>query len=49
MNHQPFRDWLLSDEQLSTEQTQALQDHLSSCETCSQMDICLEGSGISNS
>jgi hypothetical protein len=37
MNHQPFRDWLLADEQLSTEQTQALQDHLSSCESCNQM------------
>jgi hypothetical protein len=38
MNHQPFREWLLSDEQLSYEQSQALKDHLSSCETCSQME-----------
>jgi hypothetical protein len=38
MNHQPFRDWLLSDDQLSIEQAQALQDHLSSCEACSQME-----------
>jgi hypothetical protein len=38
MNHQPFREWLLSDEQLTTEQTQALQAHLSSCESCSQME-----------
>jgi hypothetical protein len=38
MNHQPFREWLLSDEQLSTEQTQALQAHLSSCESCSQVE-----------
>jgi len=37
MNHQPFRDWLLSDEQLSTDQTQALQEHLQSCEACSQL------------
>lgn len=38
MNHQPFREWLLSEEQLSTDQTQALQDHLHSCESCSQIE-----------
>ena len=38
MNHQPFREWLLTDEKLSIDQTQALQDHLSSCESCSQME-----------
>jgi hypothetical protein len=37
MNHQPFRDWLLSDEQLSEGEKQALQDHLSTCESCSQI------------
>ncbi len=37
MNHQPFRDWLLSEEKLSTDQTQALQDHIHSCESCSQI------------
>ena len=37
MNHQPFRDWLLSDEKLSADQTQALQEHLHSCEPCSQL------------
>jgi hypothetical protein len=37
MNHQPFRDWLLTDENLSDAQTQALQNHLSSCESCSQL------------
>jgi hypothetical protein len=37
MNHQPFRDWLLSDEQLSSSEKQALQDHLGSCESCSQI------------
>jgi hypothetical protein len=39
MNHQPFRDWLLSEEHLSAEQNLALQDHLRSCETCSQIGI----------
>lgn len=38
MNHQPFRDWLLSDENLTTAQTQSLQEHLSSCESCSQIE-----------
>jgi hypothetical protein len=38
MNHQPFREWLLSEEHLSVEQTQALQDHLASCESCSQIE-----------
>jgi anti-sigma factor RsiW len=37
MNHQPFRDWLLSDEQLSERETVALQDHLRKCESCSQI------------
>jgi len=38
MNHQPFREWLLSEEHLSVEQTQALQDHLHSCESCRQIE-----------
>jgi cation transport ATPase len=38
MNHQPFRDWLLSDEQLSEREQQALQSHLSTCEACSQIE-----------
>jgi hypothetical protein len=38
MNHQPFRDWLLSEEKLSIDQTQALKDHLHSCESCSQIE-----------
>ncbi len=37
MNHQPFRHWMLSEEQLSDEQAQALQDHLASCAACSQI------------
>lgn len=39
MNHQPFRDWLLSDEQLSERETLALQDHLRSCESCHQISF----------
>ncbi len=38
MNHQPFRDWLLSDEELSEREKQALQDHLKSCEACSKIE-----------
>lgn len=34
MNHQPFRDWLLSEEDLSAEQTQSLREHLDTCEDC---------------
>jgi hypothetical protein len=38
MNHQPFRDWLLSDEDLSVEQTQGLQEHLRTCESCRKIE-----------
>lgn len=38
MNHQPFENWLLSDEPLSPEQNLALQEHLSTCETCCQIE-----------
>jgi hypothetical protein len=38
MNHQPFKDWLLSEEKLTTDQTLALQEHLLSCESCSQIE-----------
>jgi len=34
MNHQPFEEWLLSGETLTTEEHQSLQDHLASCDTC---------------
>jgi hypothetical protein len=39
MDHQPFRNWLLSDEQLSNEQIQSLQNHLASCESCSRIEL----------
>ncbi|MFZ2095206.1 MAG: hypothetical protein WAV05_01085 [Anaerolineales bacterium] len=38
MNHQPFREWLLSEQQLTLEQTKLLQDHLSSCDSCSRLE-----------
>jgi hypothetical protein len=37
MSHQPFETWLLSEAPLSTDQDQALQAHLSSCEVCRQL------------
>jgi hypothetical protein len=37
MNHLPFEIWLLSEEPLSTEDSQALQDHLQECEQCSRL------------
>ena len=38
INHQPFRDWLLSEEILTADQSQALQDHILSCESCSRIE-----------
>ena len=38
MNHQPFRDWLLSEERLSEAQTKTLQEHLLTFEPCRQME-----------
>jgi len=35
MNHQPFEDWLLDDEQLTMQQRRELQIHLRSCTRCS--------------
>jgi hypothetical protein len=34
MNHQPFENWLLSEEPLSDENEEALQAHLTDCEQC---------------
>ena len=38
MNHQPFRGWLLSEDELSVVQAQALQDHLRTCDACSRIE-----------
>jgi anti-sigma factor RsiW len=37
MNHQPFEEWILGDEDLDQEKEQALGDHLQSCESCSSL------------
>jgi len=37
MNHQPFEEWLLSDEELTPEQDRALADHLQNCSECPQV------------
>jgi predicted anti-sigma-YlaC factor YlaD len=34
MSHQPFENWLLSDEKLDEEQEKALQAHLDECQQC---------------
>jgi predicted anti-sigma-YlaC factor YlaD len=36
MNHLPFKEWLLSDEPLTSEQNQAFQEHLRGCVECRQ-------------
>ncbi len=36
--HQPFESWLLSEEPLTSEQNQALQEHLRTCATCRQVE-----------
>ncbi len=37
MNHDPYEEWLLADEELTDEQQLALQGHLESCEECKQL------------
>ena len=37
MNHLPFETWLLSDEPLSEDDSQALREHLQGCEQCNQL------------
>ncbi len=37
MNHQPFRDWLVTDDHLTPEQDQLLHEHLSECASCQQV------------
>jgi anti-sigma factor RsiW len=34
MNHQPFEEWLLSEDDLAPEEDQALQEHLQTCGKC---------------
>ena len=37
MNHQPFENWILSEETLSPENAGALQDHLETCNQCREL------------
>ena len=37
MNHQPFEDWLLSDESLDQEQETSLRQHLTDCPKCTTL------------
>jgi multidrug efflux pump subunit AcrB len=38
MNHQPFRGWLFSEDELTNEQARALDEHLDGCEACRQLE-----------
>jgi len=44
-NHQPFEDWLLSDEHLTTRDALALQEHLKSCPACTTLGDALQAVG----
>ena len=37
-NHQPFRDWINTEDTILPEQAQALQEHLRTCESCRQLE-----------
>jgi hypothetical protein len=37
MNHQPFENWLLSEESLTPENQRILQDHLETCDQCREL------------
>lgn len=37
MNHQPFEEWLLEDQQLDPQQSRLLQEHLNGCSYCSAL------------
>lgn len=37
MNHQPFEEWLLSEDPLSTEDKESLELHLKTCKQCSEL------------
>ncbi len=43
MNHQPFEQWLFSEEPLSPDQSRALQAHLETCESCRQLSAAWSG------
>ncbi len=38
MNHQPFENWLLSEDSLPEDEARALRDHLADCGQCSELE-----------
>ena len=43
MNHQPFEEWLLSEDPLSPEEKQSLEVHLKNCEHCRELKSAWHG------
>lgn len=43
MNHQPFENWLLSEDSLSPENASTLRDHLESCDHCRELQAAWTG------
>jgi hypothetical protein len=43
MNHQPFENWLLSEDTLSPENADALRDHLEICDQCRELNTAWNG------
>jgi predicted anti-sigma-YlaC factor YlaD len=43
MDHQPFENWLLSEEPISPENANVLQDHLDTCKHCQELHIAWSG------
>ncbi len=37
MNHHPYREWLVSEDELSAAQDQELKEHLQNCESCREL------------
>jgi len=43
MNHQPFENWLLSEETLTPKNERTLQDHLETCDQCRELQAAWNG------
>jgi hypothetical protein len=39
MGHKPFESWIVSEEPLSADEEQRLQEHIKSCESCHQLSV----------
>ncbi|MDT8381216.1 MAG: zf-HC2 domain-containing protein [Brevefilum sp.] len=42
MSHQPFENWLFSDETIDPEDSEALEEHLKQCEQCLELSTALD-------